>query len=38
MVELRLFYNADQSTDEVITVTRVQSQVAAPPVWRRIKK
>ena len=36
--ELRLFYQADMATDEVITVTRVQSQLAAPPVWRRIKK
>ena len=36
--ELRIFYNADGATGELITVTRVQKGVMAAPVWKRVNK
>jgi len=36
--ELRVFYNAENVTDEVITVSRVPSASMAPPIWKRVRK
>jgi len=35
--ELKAFYNADNSTDEIITVSRVETGAVAAPVWRKFK-
>ena len=36
--ELKVFYNADNATDEIITVSRVQTGPLATPVWYRHNK
>eukprot|EP00092_Neocalanus_flemingeri_P007797 GFUD01008418.1.p1 GENE.GFUD01008418.1~~GFUD01008418.1.p1 ORF type:complete len:1264 (-),score=415.99 GFUD01008418.1:202-3993(-) len=35
--ELKAFYNANNSTEEVITVSRVQTGAIAAPVWKKFK-
>lgn len=35
--ELKAFYNANNSTDEIITVSRVETGAIAAPVWRKFK-
>jgi len=35
--ELKAFYNADNITDEIITVSRVETGAIAAPVWRKFK-
>eukprot|EP00090_Calanus_glacialis_P008375 TRINITY_DN16703_c0_g1_i1.p1 TRINITY_DN16703_c0_g1~~TRINITY_DN16703_c0_g1_i1.p1 ORF type:complete len:1265 (-),score=475.87 TRINITY_DN16703_c0_g1_i1:242-4036(-) len=35
--ELKAFYNADNCTEEVITVSRVETGAIAAPVWRKFK-
>merc|ERR1712106_1057959 len=35
--ELKAFYNASNITDEIITVSRVETGAVAAPVWRKFK-